>query len=121
MSEGGWFDSEAIEAERLDADLEQAELERAGARHHRARARSRALRAQGKLAEAAAACPHGWRGPVEPDADGRVTAALASVKLSRDLARRCYECGSVLQELDPAEWSAVRIVAACIFEPDPRA
>jgi len=58
--EGGWFDPEAIESERLDADMEQAELEREGNLAARALRRMRKLRAAGKLAEAAAACTHGW-------------------------------------------------------------
>jgi hypothetical protein len=46
MNEGGWFDSEAIETERHDADAEMAELESVGRAHSAARKAGR--------------CTHGW-------------------------------------------------------------
>jgi hypothetical protein len=36
---GGWFDQEAIDSERMDADMEMAELEQRGRRHALARCR----------------------------------------------------------------------------------
>jgi hypothetical protein len=83
------MDMEAIEQERHDADVEHAQLVEAGrdaSRGHRAMLR---LRAAGQLADAAAACRHGWGYPTdalaaEHNADPRAGQPGA----------RCLHCGS---------------------------
>jgi hypothetical protein len=49
---GGWFDEEAIEAERLDADMEMAELQRSARQAEADRKRGR--------------CHHTWTQPTKP-------------------------------------------------------
>lgn len=72
-----WNDQEAIESERLDADIQQAELEAAGRSARNRRRQAVLLRAMGKLEEAMTVCSHGWSG-YNPDRT----------------AIQCYECGS---------------------------
>ena len=55
--ERGWFDQEAIDSERFDADIEQAELERVG-------------RQMAKVAGKPGLCKHGWTGPDDSKKDG---------------------------------------------------
>ena len=74
-----------------DADYEQAEIEEAGRAYARGRKRMLALRAVGRLAEAAQACRHGGGYPLASDA----------ARNSRDphvgeAGWRCDDCGSRL-------------------------
>jgi hypothetical protein len=83
---GGWFDPEAIDGERIDADIEQASLEEQGRDHSRLLRVMERLRAAGRLAEAAAACPHGWTGPLPAGHTQWAPGACL-----------CQDCGSVIQ------------------------
>lgn len=93
MTEGGWFDAEAIEAERLDADMEQAALVAAGARYARRQRQSVRLRAAGDLAGAARACPHGGGYPLRSLAAQRSNDPAAGQE-----GVRCDGCGSRLSD-----------------------
>lgn len=90
--EGGWFDSEAIEAERFDADLEMASLEAEGNRMAARSARSRELRATDKAASAAA-CPHGGGYPLNA-----LAAEHSNDPNAGEDGWRCSDCGSRLTE-----------------------
>ena len=92
-----WNDDEAIEAERWEADQQQAELEAAGNRHWRRIKKMRALRAAGKLAEAAEMCPHGHGYPLNS-----LAAEHNNDPRKGEAGVRCHECGSVLTEWSPA-------------------
>lgn len=90
---GGWNDPEAIEQERLDADMEQAALESAGRDYARRARKSALLRAQGKLDEAAKMCPHGGGYPLKS-----LAARNANDPREGQAGVRCYDCGSVLTD-----------------------
>ena len=91
-----YYDQEAIDSERLDADIEMAELEAAGRSAARRVKRAHSLREQGRLAEAAAICPHGWTRRYEPNPEHRV----------------CYDCGSVISYADDTR--AAVVVMPCV-------
>jgi hypothetical protein len=86
-----YWDAEAIEAERFDADCEMAELQAQGREFGRARKTMLRLRAAGKLAEAAQACPHGAGYPLNSPA-----ATNSSDPRAGQAGFRCVDCGSVL-------------------------
>lgn len=109
MSAGGWFDPDAIEHEHRDADAEMASLEAAGRRTSARLRRMRALRAEGRLSEAAAACTHGWGYPLRSDA-----ARNESDPRAGQDGWRCLHCGSAVSS-DP--WSGpVTVVHPCELE-----
>lgn len=82
------FDDETPAGYR-DADLEMADLQAAGNRAARGRRRMIALRAAGKLAEAADACSHG-AGYSSPS-----PAAVSSQDpRAAEAGYRCTDCGS---------------------------
>ena len=105
MSEGGWFDQEAIDAERFDADIEMAEFEAVARRHARRGVKMRTLRAAGKFAEAAAVCPHGGGYPLDSPA-----ATNAKDPHAGEKGWRCSDCGSRLEK-DP--WEGGRVTVPC--------
>lgn len=74
-----------------DGDIEQAELEAAGQSYAKRWRRMRKLRAAGKLAEAAAACPHGSGFPLRS-----VAATDTKDPRAGQDGYRCCTCGSVL-------------------------
>lgn len=99
-----WFDPEAIETERLDADIEQANLEAAGRESARGHKRMLALRAAGDLAGAARACPHGGGYPLNS-----LAAQNSNDPKAGQQGFRCSDCGSILTEwagtvLAPCDW-----------------
>jgi len=91
---------EAIEQERLDADMLQAQYERESAVYSARERRSQKLRSEGKLDEAARECPHGSVG---------LLAGLCSEDDPRygEEGFRCHECGSVVDEIGG------RVIHAC--------
>ncbi len=103
--EGGWFDSEALESERFDADREMASLERQGIRAAAAAKRSAAFRSAGELVKAADACRHGW---------GYGTPGLAADHAGDPRAKergfRCHNCGSFLSA---SPWDGGRVLYPC--------
>jgi len=112
--DGGWFDPEALESERKEADFEQAALEASGRWHAtRLRAARSALR-RGDKERAAKLCPHGWRQELK-GSGGRDDARHGQEGF------RCLDCGSYLVAvLDPEQpdrptWAAreFRVVVAC--------
>jgi hypothetical protein len=72
-----------------DADIEQAQLEAAGRASARGHRRMKQLRADGKLAEAAAACTHGAGYPTDSPA-----ARNANDPRAGEIGHRCTDCGS---------------------------
>lgn len=72
-----------------DADLVQADLEAAGRAYGRAEKRMRVLRANGQLAEAAAACYHGSGYPTSSPAARNNKDPRAGTA-----GFRCTDCGS---------------------------
>jgi len=96
------YDPEAI---IQDADFEQADLEAAGRAASRAMNRSERLRAAGKLAEAAAACPHSWSGCFD-----------ASDPRHGQAGRRCYHCGTAFAP-GADLWAMGPIIAPCETPP----
>lgn len=111
MSEGGWFDSEAIEAERFDADMEMAALEAAGRRASRVRKAAKALFIAGDLDGAAKACAHRGGGyplnSIAASNDGDPRSGQGGV--------RCHDCGSAVTCF---AWDGKpEVIAACEFKP----
>lgn len=96
MEDDPGMEMEAIEAERLDADLEMAELEAAGRKADRRYRKMNALRVAGKLKDAARVCPHGWVGPVDDETEYLY----------------CYHCGSRVSEDIPPD-----VLEPCVIEP----
>jgi hypothetical protein len=95
--EGGWFDSEAIEQERFDADLLQAQYEAEGREFARAKRRVFAALDKGDYEAAYLACPHGGGYPL------RSPAALhandpAPPEEYPEGAVRCLDCGGILTD-----------------------
>ena len=74
-----------------DADFDQRDLEEAGRDFSRRHRRMRALRAAGRLVDAAAACPHGGGYPLNSNAARDVSDPRAG-----EIGFRCEDCGSVL-------------------------
>jgi len=107
--EGGWFDSEAIEQERLDADILQAQYEEEGNRFARQLRESERLNEAGQAAEAAEACPHGFGYPLDSPAAENEGDPFAGQN-----GWRCLHCGSRLADsvhagakvLVPCEWKS---------------
>ena len=107
-----------------DADIEQAELEAAGRAPGRGYRPMLALRKQGKLAEAAAACHHGAGYPTHSPAAKNCADPRAGQR-----GHRCSECGSfwtaeqiapIYSRLYGVQLSAVRRIAPavpCELEP----
>jgi Rieske Fe-S protein len=87
--EGGWFDDEAIQQERWDADLEQAQFEAEGNEFWRRIQRMKKLYEEGDLAAAAATCPHGGGYPLDSPAAG-----YADDPNEGEQGFRCCDCGS---------------------------
>jgi hypothetical protein len=109
--EGGWFDSEAIEAERMDADIEMAELEARGNSIYRRMKRAKALFVAGDIAAAARACPHQGGYPLRSQAAQNSGDPAFGVS---DWVR-CNDCGSVLTSFP---WNgAATVVEPCSFKP----
>jgi len=109
-----WFDPEALEAERQEADFDQAALEASGRWHAtRLRAARSALR-RGDKERAAKLCPHGWRQELKG------SGAREDARHGQE-GFRCLDCGSYLRALvDPEEpnrpaWAArfVEVVVPC--------
>ena len=104
--EGGWFDEEAIAAERFDADMEQAAMEAEGRAFGKRMKRVKAALATGDVDAAAKLCAtHGWSGcAVEGVFDGD---------------RRCYYCGALFREVARGDYDyGVRTVEAGAFPVD---
>jgi len=106
-----YHDPEAIEAERLDADRELAELEAAGREAGRKLRRADRLRAEGRLAEAAEACPHGGGYPLRS-----IAARTSNDPRFGEDGVRCSDCFSVLSAF-PFDDEDVRVLYPC--EPEP--
>lgn len=102
-----YFDEEAIESERFYADMEMAEIEAAGRSSAKRIKLSAALRAQGKLAQAAAVCPHGW-GYSSPS----IAATQENDPRASETGFRCYHCGSFLSDDERAVLYPCEIEAA---------
>ena len=87
MSEGGWFDAEAIEDERRDADMEMVEATR----------EARAIRAQIK----AGRCPHKFGGQLRSTDN----AALCPADLAAAVVGsfKCKDCGKILTPQESAD------------------
>jgi hypothetical protein len=91
MSDGGWFDSEAIESERLDADREMSEAAEAARREH-------ALIKAGK-------CRHRMGGQSRSVSNGHLCPTdLAASPVG---SFKCGNCGKVLtpEEATAAGWN----------------
>lgn len=86
-----WAEIEAMEDERFEADLLQAQYEAEGREHGRRERLMRKLYAEGKLAEAAEACPHGGGYPLDSEA-----AANEHDPFVGEAGVRCTTCGSRL-------------------------
>jgi len=88
-----------------DVDMEQAVLDAAGQEAARGYQRMRNLRAVGKLAAAARACPHGGGYPL---------ASMAAVNVadpnSSEEGWRCSVCGS---RLDKHPWDGGAVIVPC--------
>ena len=78
--EGDWFDDEAIQSERFEADIEQAELERDG-------------RVHAKLAGIPGKCLHGWSGPDESAEDWKTWVAAGRPGSFQGALKCYYNCG----------------------------
>lgn len=100
-----WFDQEAIDSERFEADMEMADLEATGRRMANRARKMRAHRAAGRLAEAAAVCPHGSGYPLNSPAATNNKDPNAGEK-----GYRCTECGS---RLDGDPWRGARVTVPC--------
>src|SRR5512146_2299805 len=96
--EGGWFDQEAIEQERLDADMLQAQYESEGMEFGRRLRKAQQLFEQGKFAEAAEWCPHGGGYPLNSPAAENDGDPMAGT--DPDAWRR-MDCGSRMKGHDP--------------------
>jgi hypothetical protein len=92
--EGGWFDEEAIEQERFDADLLQAQYEREGNEFWRQLQRAKKLREEGKLQEAAEACPHSGGYPLDS-----LAAGYNEDPHKGENGFRCVDCGSRVTDI----------------------
>lgn len=106
---GEWFDAEAIESERLDADIEQASLMAAGREYARGRKAMLRLLAVGRLDDAARACMHGGGYPLKS-----LAAENASDPRAGQSGFRCSDCGSVLAgDSLPSRYERPVILFAC--------
>jgi hypothetical protein len=103
--EGGWFDDEAIEQERFDADVLQAQYEAEGNEYARRERRMKRLRAEARWAEAAQACPHGGGFPLDSPAAQHDADPSAG-----ESGWRCWGCGS---RLNVSPWDGGHVVAPC--------
>lgn len=116
---GGWFDRDAIDAERFDADVEQAELEAAGREHYRLRRRSLGKLLKGDPVGAAALCPHGsGSGDLCRDCGARVRwpenpGERAEVLQVGAGPAGCPACGAELLIFGPSAENGPTASAAC--------
>jgi hypothetical protein len=105
-----WNDREAIDAERFDADMEMAQLEAAGRSASKRAKCMRALRAAGRLDEAAAACTHGSGAPLRSICSSEGTSGWGIDPNAGEDGWRCHDCGSRLSD-EP--WVGGRVVTPC--------
>jgi hypothetical protein len=103
-----YFYDEELPAGFQDADFEQRAFEEESARYAAKQRKSEKLRAEGNLADAAKACPHGGGYPLDSPAAGHVNDPNVGEK-----GWRCSDCGSRLSKepwdrdftiLVPCEW-----------------
>lgn len=102
--------NEIIHYERLDADIEQAQYEAEGHLYWRQLRRSDALRAEGNLAEAATACPHGGGFPLNSIAASEGTTGFGIDPFAGEQGWRCVDCGS---RLDASPWDGGAVTVPC--------
>ena len=91
-------DGDGYDWDREEADYQQAEAEAAGREYSRGVRRMKALRAAGKLAEAAEACPHGGGYPLASIAASEGTTSAGVDPRAGQAGVRCSDCGSVLSD-----------------------
>lgn len=108
--EGGWFDEEAIEQERLDADIEQAQFEEESRRFWDRVKMMKGLYGEGKLPEAASTCPHGGGYPLDS-----LAANYNDDPNEGENGWRCCDCGSRLSTA-PFEGEA-KVLVPCEIGP----
>lgn len=96
------YDPEAI---YQDADFEQAEMEEEGRRYWRRVDRMNDLRAEGRLVEAAAICPHGSGYPLNS-----LAAIYTHDPREGEDGYRCSTCGSALTD---APWNGGTVTHPC--------
>ena len=108
--EGGWFDTEAIEQERFDADLEMAELEAQGRAYSLRQHQSELLRREGNLVAAAGKCPHGSGFPLDSLAASEGTTGFGIDPNAGEEGWRCCDCGS---RLDTSPWDGGIVTVPC--------
>lgn len=106
--EGGWFDTEAIEQERFDADLEMAQMEAEGNRFALRQHQSKLLRAEGNLVAAAKKCPHSGGYPLASPAAEHENDPNAGEE-----GVRCWDCGS---RLSAFVWDGGEVLVPCEVE-----
>jgi hypothetical protein len=112
--EGGWNDPEAIDSERMDADMEMADLQAAGNASYRRLKRAKQLYDKGDKMGAAKMCPHGWSYPLNSIAAREGTTGHIDPKAG-GVGERCIHCGSVVND---AFSHNPTIIEPCSFLPD---
>lgn len=103
--EGGWFDQEAIEDERFEADMMQRQYEEESARYMRRKQRSEEERAAGRFEAAARLCPHSGGYPLCSPA-----AEHESDPNAGEYGWRCSDCGS---RLTASPWDGGTVAVPC--------
>jgi len=90
---GGWFDPEAIEDERFEADMLQAQYEAEGNAAAERQRKVDALKAEGRLEEAVKVCSHGYVGLLKG------TCSQDDPRYGEE-GSRCYDCGAVVTDIN---------------------
>jgi hypothetical protein len=99
------YEMEAIEQERFDADMLQAQYEAEGREFGRKQKLSERLRAEGKLVEAAEACPHSGGYPL-----ASLAAEHANDPHVGEDGYRCCDCGS---RMSASPWDGATVTVPC--------
>ena len=113
--EGDWgMELEALEDERRDADIEMHEMYVAGRDMARRQKKSARLRAEGKLSEAAAVCPH--ESTVGYPSPWSIKRGAANTDPRwNERGARCRDCGSWLSVSDDWDFD---VIAPCEVDPE---
>lgn len=101
---------EAVLEERFEADMLQADYEQQSREFGRSLRRSAALREEGKLREAAMACPHGGGFPLNSIAASEGTTGFGVDPFAGEDGWRCCDCGS---RLSAAPWDNAKLLVPC--------